>query len=161
VDTFVRQQVGLELVAMEEPKYYGKMVEFFRPIQMMVWITAGLIALGGLFGGLNTMYAAFAARVRELGALQAMGFSRRAIVLSLVQESVLATSAGAIVGAVIGLLLFDGLAVRFSMGAFGLAVEPMVLMVGLGAGILLGVIGALPPAYRCLRPPITVALKSL
>ena len=69
---------------------------FFRPIQLMVWTTAILIATGGLLGGLNTMYAAFASRVRELGALQAMGYSRLAVVVSLVQESLLATVAGAL-----------------------------------------------------------------
>jgi putative ABC transport system permease protein len=160
VDTFVRQQVGLELTAMEETRYYGKLAAFFRPIQIMVWVTAALIALGGLFGGLNTMYAAFASRIRELGALQAMGFSRRAIVVSLVQESVLSAGAGALLGAALGVLILDGRAVRFSMGAFGLAVEPAVIALAVAAGLALGVLGALPPAFRCLRPPINVALKS-
>ena len=126
----------------------------------MVWVTAALMATGGLFGGLNTMYAAFASRVRELGALQAIGFSRLAVVVSLVQESVLATAAGALAAAAAALLLLDGLAVRFSMGAFGLVVDTPVLAAGLAAGVFLGVIGALPPAWRALKMPITEALKA-
>ncbi len=106
------------------------------------------------------MYAAFASRVREIGSLQAMGYSRGAIVLSLMQESVLATTAGSLVAAVIGLAVLDGLAVRFSMGAFGLLVDGPVLATGLAAGVILGIIGALPPAWRCLRMPITEALKA-
>ena len=94
VDAFSKQRLDLELVAMRETDYYDALSDFFRPIRAMVAATAVLIALGGLFGGLNTMYAAFASRVRELGALQAMGYSRGAIVLSLMQESVLATTAG-------------------------------------------------------------------
>ena len=126
----------------------------------MVWITAILIATGGLFGGLNTMYAAFASRIREMGSLQAIGYPRYAIVVSLMQESVLATAAGALLAAAFGLLVLDGITVRFSMGVFGLTIDSSVLLAGLGAGLLLGLIGALPPAWRCLRLPVTDALKA-
>jgi ABC-type antimicrobial peptide transport system permease subunit len=127
----------------------------------MVWTTAILIATGGLLGGLNTMYAAFASRVREIGALQSIGYARGAIVLSLVQESLLATAAGALVASVIGLLVFDGIHVRFSMGVFGLTIDSTVLALGLAAGLALGVAGALPPAWRALRLPIAEALKAV
>src|SRR4051812_32942440 len=160
VDTFARQRLDLELVALRETAYYAKLRSFFRPIQVMVWTTATLIALGGLLGGLNTMYAAFASRVRELGSLQAIGFPRYAIVASLVQESVLATAAGALVAAGIAVLLLNGITVRFSMGVFGLVIDSSVLLAGLAAGLLLGLAGALPPAYRCLRLPISDALKA-
>ena len=160
VDTFARQRLDLELVAMRETDYFSNLSAFFRPIQLMVWTTAILIATGGLLGGLNTMYAAFASRVREIGSLQAIGFPRYAIVASLVQESVLATAAGALLAAAAGLLLLDGLTVRFSMGVFGLVIDSSVLLLALAAGLFLGVIGALPPAYRCLRLPIAEALKS-
>jgi putative ABC transport system permease protein len=160
VQLFTTLRTDLELVAIPEAKYYANLLAFFSPVRAMVWATALLIALGGLFGGLNTMYAAFASRVRELGALQAMGYSRRAIVVSLVQESVLATVAGALAAAALGVMLLDGLAVRFSMGAFGLVVDAPVLTAGLVAGVLLGVVGALPPAWRSLRMPITEALKA-
>src|SRR5690606_38019777 len=116
---------------------------------------------GGLFGGLTTMYAAFASRVRELGTLQSFGFRRTAIVISLVQESLLATVAGTLIACVVGVSVLDGLAVRFSMGAFGLLVDPIVIGVGLCAGLTLGLVGALPPAARCLRLSIPVALKAV
>jgi putative ABC transport system permease protein len=160
VDLFTRQRLDLELVAVRESDYYRNLLAFFAPVRAMVWATALLMATGGLFGGLNTMYAAFASRVRELGALQAIGFSRLAVVVSLVQESVLATSAGALLAAAAALALLDGLAVRFSMGAFGLVVDAPVLAAGLAAGLLLGVAGALPPAWRALKMPITEALKA-
>jgi putative ABC transport system permease protein len=160
VDIFAKRRLDLELTAMRESDYYGKILKFYRPVQSIVWITALLIALGGLFGGLNTMYAAFAARVRELGALQALGYSRTAIVLSLMQESVLASVGGALLGAFSALAILDGLAVRFSMGAFGLVMDGPVLALGLAAGLVLGIVGALPPAWRCLRLPIAESLKA-
>jgi ABC-type lipoprotein release transport system permease subunit len=160
VHLFTQRRLDLELVPVREADYYANLLRFFSPIRAMAWVTALLMATGGLFGGLNTMYAAFASRVRELGALQAIGFSRFAVVVSLVQESVLATAAGALLAAAAALALLDGLAVRFSMGAFGLVVDGPVLVAGLGAGMVLGVLGALPPAWRALRMPITEALKS-
>ncbi|NLX07758.1 MAG: ABC transporter permease [Phycisphaerae bacterium] len=160
VDTFCRRRLDLELVAIRERDYYAKLNAFYGPIRSMVWVTAGLIALGGLFGGLNTLYAAFAARVRELGMLQTLGFSRRAIVVSLVQEATVTTAVGSLVAAAVGAWCLDGLSVRFSMGAFGLRVDAAVMAMGLLAGLLLGVIGALPPAWRCLRLPIPDALRT-
>jgi putative ABC transport system permease protein len=159
-DAFAKTRLDLELVALRETAYYSKLSAFFRPIQMMVWITAILIATGGLFGGLNTMYAAFASRVREMGSLQAIGYPRYAIVMSLMQESVLASAAGALLAAAIALATLDGITVRFSMGAFGLLIDASVLLLGLAAGLVLGIIGALPPAWRCLRLPVADALKS-
>jgi putative ABC transport system permease protein len=161
VDAFAKQRLDLELVAMRETDYYSKLSAFYRPIQAMVWVTAGLIALGGLLGGLNTMYAAFASRVREIGALQAIGYVRGAIIISLVQESLLAAAAGALLAAGIALPVLDGLHVRFSMGVFGLTIDSGVLAMGLGAGLALGIAGALPPAWRALRLPISEALKAV
>jgi len=126
----------------------------------MVWATAALIALGGLFGGLNTMYAAFGARVRELAALQTLGYPRRALIVSFLQESLLMTSIGAIVAIALARLFLDGLAVRFSMGAFALLVDARVLAFGLLAGLLLAIVGVIPPLWRCLRLPIVEALRS-
>lgn len=161
IAAFTKMRPDLELAAIPEREYYSKLSGFFEPVRIVAWITASLIGLGGLFGGLNTMYAAFVSRVREIGTLQSLGYRRLAIVVSLVQESVLATSAGALAACAIGILLLDGLAIRFSMGAFGLVVDPAVLTLGLGAGLSLGLFGALPPAARCLRLPIPVALKSV
>jgi hypothetical protein len=126
----------LELVAMRESDYYAALASFFAPIRAVVWITASLIVLGGILGGLNTMYAAFVSRVREFGTLQAIGFRRRAILLSLVQESTVATVAGTLIACAIGVLLLDGIAVRFSLGAFGLIVDTFVLALSLDSRAL-------------------------
>jgi putative ABC transport system permease protein len=161
IAAFGLMRPDLELAAMPEREYYDQLSAFFAPIRAVAWITAALIAMGGLFGGLNTMYAAFASRVRELGTLQSLGYRRGAIITSLVQESSLATAAGALAACAAGVLLLDGLGVRFSAGAFALVVDTTVVLIGLGAGIALGLVGALPPAWRCLRMPIPTALKSM
>ena len=160
IDAFCKQRLDLELSATPEAAYYAKLSAFYAPIRAVAWATALLIGLGGLFGGLNTMYAAFASRVRELGMLRCLGYRRAAIVVSLVQESVLTTAAGALVACAAAVVLLDGVAVRFSTGAFGLEVDAPVIAIGLCVGLFLGMIGALPPAWRSLRLPISDSLKS-
>jgi len=159
-DLFAKGRLDLEVTAIRESAYYASIAAFYGPIRAMVLVTAALIASGGILGGLNTMYAAFAARVREVGMLQALGFTRPAIVASLTEESTFAAACGALIGTSVGLLALDGLAVRFSMGAFALVIDAPVVLLGVGGGLLVGLVGAVPPAIRCLRLPITEALKS-
>ncbi len=160
IDAFTKARLDLEVTAIREQEYYASIAAFLAQIRWMIMITAVLIALGGLLGGLNTMYAAFAARVREVGMLQALGYTRRAIVINLSEESVFAAACGALIGCAVGLLLLDGLAVKFSMGAFALRMDAPVVFAGLVGGLTVGLVGAIPPAVRCLRLPIAEALKS-
>jgi len=160
VDLFAKGRLDLELSAIREAEYYASIAGFFAPIRAMIVVTALLIALGGVLGGLNTMYAAFASRVREVGMLQALGFTRRAIALSLAEESVFAAACGGLIGVAIGLALLDGVAVRFSMGAFALEIDAPVVFAGVAGGLVVGLIGAAPAATRCLRLPITESLKA-
>ncbi len=159
-DGFAATRIDLELVALRESDYYASLAAFFTPIRLMVIVTAILVASGGVIGGLNTTYAAFASRVREIGTLQTLGYTRPAIVRSLVLESVLTASIGGLVAAAIGMLVLDEITIRFSMGVFGLAIGPGVLVSSLLAGLLLGVLGAFVPAIRCLRLPVPEALRA-
>ena len=159
-DLFAKQRLDLELSALRESDYYARLSTFFKPLRAMTWITAGLIAAGALFGGINTLYAAFASRVREMATLQAIGFGRGSLLASLVQESTLACLTGALLASLIAVLLLDGRTIPFSIGAFTLEISPAVAITGVLTGLLLGLIGALPPAIRCLKPALPTALRS-
>lgn len=158
-DLFAKQRLDLELSALRESDYYGRLSAFFKPLRAMTWITAGLIAVGALFGGVNTLYAAFASRVREMATLQSIGFGRGPLLVSLIQESTLACLSGALLASVVAVLLLDGRTIPFSIGAFTMEVGPDVAITGIVTGLLLGLIGALPPAIRCLKPPLPTALR--
>lgn len=159
-DLFAKQRLDLELVAIRETDYYANLSKFFGPIRMMTWLTAALVATGAVFGGINVLYAAFASRIGELATLQAVGYSRPAILVSLLQESLVSTLAGTLVASVVAVAVLEGVRVPFSMGTFQLTLSAPVLALGLGAALLLGTLGALPPAWRCLMAPIPVALRS-
>jgi putative ABC transport system permease protein len=148
------------MTALSETEYYASLDAFYRPVRILIMLTAALIALGGVLGGLNIAYAAFASRARELGTLQVLGFGRGAILLSLMQESLIGHAAGALIACGLGYVLLDGLSVRFSMGAFGLVVDGAVAGIALGSGLLLGVVGILPPSYRLLSAEIPESLRS-
>lgn len=160
VDAFTKLRLDLELVPIRESDYYAGVMRFYRPVRAMIWGTALLVALAGVLGGFNAMYAAFASRVREVGVLQALGYSRFAIVVSLLQESLLTAAAGALIACAVAGRLIDGQAVTSSMGVFELVIDHRALFTGLLAGLMVGIVGALPPAWRCLRLPITEALKA-
>ncbi len=160
VELFTFQRNDLELAAIREDKYYEKLSIFYQPIQIMTWVTAALVGAGAVFGGLNTLYAAFASRIKEMATLQSIGYTRTALFVSLIQESVLATLSGTLLAFVIAYFLLDGRTVPFSIGTFTLTMTPSVIFTGLIAGILLGTIGTLPPAIRCLLPSLPKALRS-
>jgi putative ABC transport system permease protein len=160
VDAFTSMRLDLETVAMRESDYYERLAAFLSPIRALVLVTAALIAVGGMLGGVNAMYAAFSSRVREVGTLQALGFTRGAIAVSLVIESTVACLAGALLACAIGMALLDGIAIRFTMGSFGIAIDAAAVLAGLTAGLVLGLIGALPAILRCLALPIPSALRS-
>ena len=159
-DLFARQRLDLELVALRESDYYAKLSTFYAPLRAMTWLTAALIATGAVFGGLNMLYAAFASRIRELATLQAVGFRRRAILLSLVQESLLTALSGTLLAAFLARWLLEDVKIPFSIGTFSLELPPSLLLLGLVSGCLLGLVGALPPAIRCLSTPLPIALRS-
>lgn len=158
-DLFAKQRLDLELSALRESDYYERLSSFFKPLRAMTWITAGLIAAGALFGGINTLYAAFASRIREMATLQAIGFTRRSLLLSLIQESTLACLTGALLASLLAVLLLDGRTVPFSIGSFTLEIGPAVAITGIATGCFLGLLGALPPALRCLKPSLHAALR--
>ena len=160
IEAFAAMRIDLELVAMRESDYYAALTRFLAPVRWLVVATAVIVAFGGLLGGVGTMDAAFASRVRELGTLQALGFRRRAITWSFLQESSLAAAAGGLLAALIALIGLDGVAVRSSMGTFAIVIDPVTIGAGLAAAFVLGIVGALVPAVRCLRLPVPDALKS-
>lgn len=159
-ELFTFQRNDLELSAIREDRYYENLSQFYEPIRVMTWVTAALVAAGAVFGGLNTLYAAFAARVREMGTLQSIGYTRKALLFSLIQESLLATLTGTLIAFIVAFFLLDGMTVPFSVGTFTLTLTPKVIVSGLLAGGLLGSVGTLPPAIRCLFPPLPSALRS-
>lgn len=153
----VRHGVTYEAVAVRETALYDGLKRALTPIAGLVWVMAFLVLVGGVFASTNTMFAAVLARNREMGALRAIGYGPVAVGLSLLQESILL----GLLGGILGFLasgLFRDLPLKFPMGAFYLDVTPSVRLWGLGAALLIGLLGGIVPALRAIRMPLTDAL---
>ena len=158
---FCKERLDLEWQATPETEYYAALQRHYGPVRAVAWLIVLLVSGAGVFAGLNTMYGAVVGRVRELAMLQTLGFSRRAIALSIVQEGTLLAAGGSLLAATLAMPLLSGAAVRFTMGAFALRLDSTALIVGLLTGLAIGVIGSLPPAWRALRMPVVEALKAI
>ena len=126
---------------------------------------ASMMALGALFGALNTMYSAVAARTREIATLRALGFGAGPVVLSVLIESIALALLGGLVGALGAYLAFDGFTAAtmnwqtFSQVTFAFAVTPQLLLRAILWAATLGLIGGLLPAIRAARLPIASGLR--
>lgn len=126
---------------------------------------AGLMALGALFGALNTMYGAVSSRTREISTLRALGFGSLPLIISVMVESVALAVAGGALGALAAYLAFDGYQAStinwqtFSQVTFAFAVTPKLLVTAIFWAAVLGLIGGLFPAIRAARLPIAAALR--
>jgi ABC-type lipoprotein release transport system permease subunit len=161
VELFCKERLDLELKAVVETAYYADLQKHYKPVRMLGWVVVCLVAGSGVFAGLNTMYGAVVGRIRELATLQAVGFRRRAILLTLVQEATLLSCFGAIIACIVGLLFVNGTAVRFTMGAFVLRVDSVGIAIACVTAIILGVVGAIPPATKAMRLPVVEAIKAI
>lgn len=135
---------------------------FIRRIGVFI---AGLMALGALFGALNTMYSAVAGRTREIATLRALGFGSSPIVLSVMIESLALALAGGIAGAAIAYFAFNDFEAStinwqtFSQIAFAFRVTPHLLGAAIIWAAVIGLVGGLFPAIRAARLPIASALR--
>ena len=146
---------------MRETAYYEALQRDYAPIRWLAWLVVTLVGAAGVFAGLNTMYGAVIGRTSELATLQTIGFTRRAIVVSLVQEGVLLAATASLVASAVALVFVNGASIRFTMGAFALTIDNVAVLLGCGTGILVGLVGALPPALRALRMPIVEGLRTI
>ncbi|MHB1571093.1 MAG: ABC transporter permease, partial [Solirubrobacteraceae bacterium] len=74
-------------------------------IGILAAVVAGIMAIGALAGALNSMYAAVAARTREVATLRAIGFRGGVVVFSVLSETLLLALAGGSVGALVAWVL--------------------------------------------------------
>ena len=161
VDLFCKERLDLELQAVSQSEYFQTLRKDYAPVRMLAWLVAFLIFAAGVFAGLNTMYGAVVGRVRELATLRTLGFQRRAAIISIVQEGTMLAVTASLIASVLALLIVNGSAMRFTMGAFELQIDSVALLYGCGTGLALGILGSLPPALRVLHLPVIDGLKSI
>jgi len=124
------------------------------------YFVGGVMALGVIFGALNTMYSAVDSRKREIATLRALGFGGTAVVVSVIVESLVLAIPGALIGAAVAWLLFNGHDIAMAGISFAMDVTPGLVILGLIWALAIGLIGGLAPAVRAARLPVADALRA-
>lgn len=156
----------LEVDVQLETDYLAAQAE---PVSMFIkaigYPVAVLMALGAIFGAINTMYASVSTRTREIATLRALGFGAFPVAFSTLFESLVLSLIGGMIGSVAVFLLFNGYSVStlnfssFSQVVFDFAVTADLLVQGVIAAAIIGVAGGLFPAVRAARLPVATALR--
>lgn len=156
----------LNVKLVRETDYYAAQSKtLVRIVNFLAGIITFLMGLGAIFGALNTMYTAVAARSREVATLEAIGFSGLPVMISVLFESMILALIGGIVGAIGAWAAFDGFRTStlnmqtFSQVAFSFDVNALLLTRGIVSAVVIGLVGGLFPAIRAARIPVAVALR--
>lgn len=151
-----------------EKEYYSGQAENLADfIRLVGYPLTILMAIGAIFGALNTMYSSVSARGKEIATLRALGFSPFSILSATIVESAVLAVLGGILGGGLAWLFLNGYTVStlngasFSQVVFDFAVSLDLLAQGLIAAVIIGLVGGLFPAIRAVRIPVSAALREL
>lgn len=156
----------VRLDAMSESTFYTRQTEFVDQLRTLGMVVAVILAIGAVFGAMNTMYSAVARRTGEIGVLRALGFNRLNVLMSFISESVLLGFAGGVAGLILGLI------VAFATGLtsqllnvesfiFKFQLTPGAFVSGIVAGMIIGAVGGLLPAWRASRVGVIESLRAV
>jgi putative ABC transport system permease protein len=163
----VTRDPRLNVDVWREIDYYAKQsTAMTRLITVLGGLVAAIMAVGAIFGALNTMYSAVAERGREIATMRAVGFSTWNVILSFLFEALLISFLGGIIGC-LAVLPLNGLTTStmnfqtFSNVAFAFKITFDLLLMGVLFALVMGVLGGLLPAIRAAVQPVSVALREL
>ncbi|HET6933173.1 MAG TPA: ABC transporter permease [Candidatus Acidoferrum sp.] len=150
-----------------EIDYYAKQsTNMTRLITVLGGFVAAIMAIGAIFGALNTMYSAVSERGREIATMRALGFTSWNVILSFLFEALLISFVAGLLGC-LAVLPLNGLTTNamnfqtFSNLAFAFKITFDLLLMGILFALVMGVLGGLLPAIRASIRPVAVALREL
>jgi ABC-type antimicrobial peptide transport system permease subunit len=163
----IRGREDVKLNAQAEQEFYAAYSANFNLFRSLVIVIAVIMAVGGIFAGMNTMYASVMGRIREIGTLKVLGFPKKSIFVSITVESVCIAFVGGVLGSACAFGLSNvlsvpgglGIPIKISMNAFLIRVELIDVAYGLAAATFIGLAGAVLPAFKGIRMPIVNALR--
>lgn len=146
--------------------YFSKQSEGTTKVLRIIGLVVGsIMAIGAVFGALNTMFATVASRAREIATLRAIGFRGLPVVVAVMLETMLLALIGGVLGGLVAWLVFNGYTASTLAGgvaqlSFEFRVSPELLWQGLKWALAIGFVGGLFPALRAASMPVTDALRA-
>ena len=158
---------NLGVCALPESEYFQRMArDLLGTVRFFALPLLIIMGTGAIFGALNTMYGAVAARVREIGTARAIGFTAFCVGAAVVGESVLLAAAGSVLGAGVIYLTLNNLPANTNfLGntqfAFQFVVPVSLLVQAVLGALAIGLLGGLWPAIRAGRMRVSQALSEV
>jgi putative ABC transport system permease protein len=147
--------------------YYSKLSDTNKQFMGAIIFVAVIMAIGGVFGVMNTMFAAISQRTKDIGVLRILGFARWQILVSFFLETLFLALVGGMLGCAIG-YLFNGWQATsvLSSGPGGgktvvlkLIVDAKTIAVGMLFTLVMGALGGFLPALSAMRLRALESLK--
>ncbi|VTR90812.1 multidrug abc transporter permease : Uncharacterized protein OS=Pirellula staleyi (strain ATCC 27377 / DSM 6068 / ICPB 4128) GN=Psta_2964 PE=4 SV=1: FtsX [Gemmata massiliana] len=156
-----------KLKAFSEPDYYKELTKTNEQFLTAIVMMALIMAVGGIFGVMNTMFASIAARIKEVGVLRILGFKRWQILISFMIESLAIAFVGGLAGCLLGYLANGFEAASTLSGGQGggksvtltMQVDLPIIATGMLFTLVMGRLGGLVPALSAMRMEILDSLR--
>jgi ABC-type lipoprotein release transport system permease subunit len=149
----------VSVVARLEKDFYSALAETSKQFLYAIIFVTAVMAVGGVFGVMNTMFAAISNRIKDIGVLRILGYTRRQVLVSFLLESLVIALIGGLVGCALG-SLSNGVTANSMIGAgngggktvvITLVVDSTIWAAGMFLAVLMGAIGGLAPAISAVR----------
>ena len=145
--------------------FQGQSAGVSKVLRIIGIVVGSIMAIGAVFGALNTMFATVASRAREIATLRAIGFRGMPVVVAVMLETMLLAALGGVLGGLLAWLVFNGYTASTLAGGvaqltFEFKVSPELLWQGLKWALAIGFVGGLFPALRAATMPVTDALRA-
>ena len=149
---------------MSEQAFYLQAAGFSNQIRSLGLAVAMVLAIGAVFGAMNTMYSAVARRRREVGTLRVLGFGRGTVLLAFIVESAVLGLAGGMLGELLAVVVAYGTGLQsrlMNVGTilFSFQLDSTAMIAGIVASIVIGIAGGLLPAWQASRIRVMEALR--
>lgn len=149
----------------KESAFYAQQSQLLGNIlRILAILITSIMAVGAIFGAVNTMYAAVSSRMPEIAVLLTLGFRPRSVLASFLVESALIAAIGGVIGCLIA-LPFNGLITSttnwasFSEIAFAFRITPGLLLAGMIFAVVMGTLGGFFPARRASKVLVVQAIR--
>ncbi len=155
----------IQVDAHRESEFYANQSQLLGNIlRFLAIMITSIMAVGAVFGAVNTMYAAVSSRTPEIAVLLTLGFQPRSVLASFLAESAVIALLGGIIGCLLALPI-NGVVTSttnwasFSEIAFAFRVTPQLLLAGIIFAVVMGLVGGFFPARRASKLPVIQALR--
>lgn len=145
--------------AQPEIEYYEKLNTTNQQFLYAIGFVAVIMAIGGVFGVMNTMFAAISQRIKDIGVMRILGFARWQILVSFFLETLFLALIGGLIGCALGSFANGYTASSILSGGAGggksvvlkLVVDANIVLTGLLFSLAMGCAGGLLPALSAMR----------